>query len=120
MAFRSQRWRERCSISPLSLIAADPNRRGTKQLRRLLASPSSDVTRSEFEEEFLRFLDSASLPAPEVNVPLQVGTEWIEADCVWRGRRVIVELDGRRTHGTRSAFERDRRRDRALQVEGWR
>src|SRR6059036_3622316 len=34
--------------------------------------------------------------------------------------RLIVETDGHRTHGTRSAFERDRRRDQRLALAGWR
>jgi very-short-patch-repair endonuclease len=33
---------------------------------------------------------------------------------------VALELDGRRAHQTRSAFEADRRRDRLLTVAGWR
>jgi very-short-patch-repair endonuclease len=43
-----------------------------------------------------------------------------EADCAWIGPRLIAELDGRATHATRRAFERDRARDRALLVAGWR
>jgi very-short-patch-repair endonuclease len=45
---------------------------------------------------------------------------WIEADCIWREQRLIVELDGHATHATRSAFESDRARDRALVAAGWR
>jgi very-short-patch-repair endonuclease len=33
---------------------------------------------------------------------------------------LIVETDGHRVHGTRQAFERDRRRDRLLLLAGWR
>jgi very-short-patch-repair endonuclease len=32
---------------------------------------------------------------------------------------VIVELDAFETHGTTFAFERDRRRDLALEAAGW-
>jgi very-short-patch-repair endonuclease len=45
---------------------------------------------------------------------------WFEVDCLWREARLVVELDGRATHDTRAAFERDRLRDRMLQVAGWR
>jgi very-short-patch-repair endonuclease len=34
--------------------------------------------------------------------------------------RLVAELDGYDTHGTRRAFERDRERDRKLQVAGYR
>jgi very-short-patch-repair endonuclease len=33
---------------------------------------------------------------------------------------VIVELDGRASHDTAAAFERDRARDRMLQARAWR
>ncbi len=78
------------------------------------------VTRSELEERFLEFVASAGLPRPEVNAPVQVAGAWIEVDCLWRAQRVVVELDGRAVHATGTAFERDRARDRALQVAGWR
>jgi very-short-patch-repair endonuclease len=102
------------------LLTRHPRRHGAAALRRLLDAGFSGITRSELEDLFIRFLDNASLPAPDLNFPMQLGGHWIEADCVWREQRVIVELDGHRTHGTRAAFERDRRRDRALQAKGWR
>ena len=43
-----------------------------------------------------------------------------ECDAVWRDARLIVELDGYATHGTRRAFEQDRARDRKLAARGWR
>ena len=43
-----------------------------------------------------------------------------EVDAVWREARLIVELDGFATHGTRRGFERDRKRDRQLAAAGWR
>ncbi|MFL5839201.1 MAG: hypothetical protein ACJ77Z_01970 [Thermoleophilaceae bacterium] len=43
----------------------------------------------------------------------------IEADAVWRDRKLIVELDSWRAHGTQHAFEGDRERDLALAAAGW-
>ena len=43
-----------------------------------------------------------------------------EVDFVWPEVTLIVETDGWSAHGRRSAFERDRVRDAALQVAGWR
>jgi very-short-patch-repair endonuclease len=43
-----------------------------------------------------------------------------EVDAYWPAQRLIVEVDGWRYHGTRRAFERDRRKDAALQAAGYR
>ena len=61
----------------------------------------------------------AGIERPQTNVPLLVEGRWIEVDCVWRRQCLIVELDGRETHGTAHAFENDRARDRALITAGW-
>jgi len=39
---------------------------------------------------------------------------------MWPAHRVLVEVDGRETHGTRASVESDRARDRALTATGWR
>ena len=56
------------------------------------------------------------LPTPEVNATAEDHT----VDFLWRQERLIVETDGWAAHGTRSAFERDRRRDADLLAAGWR
>jgi very-short-patch-repair endonuclease len=78
------------------------------------------VTRSELEAAFLELVRELGLAHPEVNADLFVAGRWMECDCVWRDRGVIVELDGRTVHATAAAFERDRRRDRGLTAHGWR
>ncbi len=78
------------------------------------------VRRSGLEERFIDFLVRAVLPLPETNVTLELNGITLEVDCLWRAERVVVELDGHQAHGTRRAFEHDRRRDRALSVAGWR
>ena len=78
------------------------------------------ATRSELEDRFLAFVDRAGLPRPEVNAALQLADGWIEADCLWRAPRLVVELDGYTSHATRAAFDHDRARDRTLQAAGWR
>jgi hypothetical protein len=107
---------------PLSLgelLARHPRRPGAVAIRAVLGG-SAGITRSELEDRFLAFAGRAGLLRPATNVLLQVGGRWIEADCVWHDQRLIVELDGRAIHATPSAFERDRARDRALTVAGWR
>jgi very-short-patch-repair endonuclease len=55
------------------------------------------------------------LPQPEVNVKL----DRFEVDFLWRGARLVVEVDGWDSHRTRSAFEEDRARDARLTVLGY-
>lgn len=122
-AFReAERLRLVDTLSLADLVRRYPRRRGIATIKALLADRQigAMVTRSELEERFLAFLEDFDLPRPEVNVPLQISGRWIEADCVWREPRVVVELDGHASHATGTAFERDRARDRALQAAGWR
>ena len=109
-------------VVPLdALLERHRGQRGTAALRKIVKDrvlPA--LTRSEVEDRFLTFLDVHGLPRPEVNADLHLDGRWFEADFLWRDRRVIVELDGHQTHGTRAAFERDRERDRILQAHGWR
>ena len=72
-------------------------------------------TREEFERRAFEVFARAGLPRPQVNV-------WLgehEVDFCWPDRRLIVEADSWEFHGTRAAFERDRRRDQQLRAEGW-
>lgn len=107
--------------SPTSLgelVARHPRRKGTKSLRRLVEQDRIVATdlRSRLEGRFLALLDAENLPRPLVNAPLGPYTP----DFRWTEPRLIVELDGFETHGTRAAFERDRARDRAFMARGWR
>jgi very-short-patch-repair endonuclease len=100
------------------LLHRYPRHKGNRAVRAALQKrrEGSSVTRSELEEMFLALTDAAGIPRPEINALV----EGFEVDAVWRDTRLVIELDGRDTHGTPAAFERDRERDRALQVAGWR
>jgi very-short-patch-repair endonuclease len=88
---------------------------GTGRLRALAAEHLAlPETRSELERRFLRLCERAALPRPAVNVVVA----GFEVDCFWPSRRLVVELDGYQFHHDRASFERDRRRDAALQVAG--
>jgi hypothetical protein len=110
------------ALSLEDLILRHPRSRGVAALRRILADGrvGATVTRSELEDRFLAFVDRADLPRPEVNTSLALADSWVEVDCLWRPQRLVVELDGYTSHATRTAFERDRARDRTLQADGWR
>lgn len=102
---------------PQELLARYAGKRGTRTLRTLLSMSRSTPTRSELEADFKAFLDARpKIPRPENNTII----EGYEADFVWRDAKLIVELDGYATHGTRRSFERDRARDRRLLAKGWR
>src|SRR4051794_146663 len=103
------------------LLERYPRRRGTARLRKVIrAFADSDVrTRSHMEERFHGLVLDENLPAPELNGTIELGEVAIEADAVWRNAKLIVELDGRQAHATRSAFEVDRERDRLAALEGW-
>jgi very-short-patch-repair endonuclease/predicted transcriptional regulator of viral defense system len=104
--------------TPLTaLLERYPRRQGTRALREILdRGVSPTLTRSELEDRFLALVEGRRLPRPRVNV--RIGT--FEVDFLWRAQRLVVELDGRETHISAAAFERDRARDRALQAAGWR
>jgi very-short-patch-repair endonuclease len=96
-------------------------RRGTAVLRQVLAKYAGPtLTDRELEELFFALCRSAALPKPAVNewIALDRGIAY-KADFLWRAERLIVETDGWGSHGTRQAFENDRRRDRRLTVAGW-
>lgn len=95
-----------------------PGRRGSRLLAGVLArhDPGSTRTRSELEERMLGLCRRFRVPTPAVNATVHGD----EVDFVWRDARLMVETDGWAAHGTRGAFERDRRRDAELVAAGWR
>jgi len=108
-------------LSIPDLIRRYPRKRGTVKLKTLLGDAAAvrGVTRKELEERFALLLEGTDLPRPRLNVDLAVRGRFYEVDCLWAEQRLIVELDGRATHGTDRAFEKDRERDRLLLAEGW-
>ncbi len=106
---------ERLRLTSPTAVQPSPGRRGATHLRTLLLNARSP-TRSEFEAEFLTFVDTFDLPKPQTNVVI----EGKEVDAAWQRQKLIVELDTYTFHGTRQAFEEDRQRDRRLTAAGWR
>jgi hypothetical protein len=99
------------------LIARSPGRRGVRPLKHALAAyRPAPFTRSGFERRFIELCRRAGLPQPAANLWIAGG----EADVSWPERRLVVELDTAAHHQTRAAFERDRARDAALQLAGYR
>lgn len=109
-------------------VLAKHRRRGAPLLRRILREWPRDEAgrreppdlRSELEARFLALISAAELPSPECNRILEVDGRRLMVDFLWRKLRFVVETDGRHTHDNAAAFERDRLRDRVLQLGGYR
>lgn len=98
-------------------IARAPGRTGAGTVARLLErADGAALTRSAAERRLIDLIRAARLPTPETNAHLC----GYEVDFLWRRERLVVEVDGYAFHGHRAAFERDRKRDRALAAAGYR
>ena len=103
-----------------SAIARSNGHRGTQLLARA-TTREPKWTRNEWEAAFLELLRAAGLPEPLTNDAFDVPDHGhCEPDYHWPAQRVIVELDGFETHGTRAAFRADRAKDAALTASGYR
>lgn len=104
------------------LLARNPGARGTARLRRVLArlDPRAAWTKEELERRFLLLCRSSGLPAPLINASIPLEGRKFVPDFFWPAQRLIAETDGFETHGTRQAFEDDRRRDQLLDAAGYR
>jgi very-short-patch-repair endonuclease len=106
-----------------SIARRNLHTRGAKRLAPILAEHRTAVpTESELEELLLELLRDAKLPVPQRQAYIDPGDDepLIRADFAWPDRRLIIETDGGRYHGTDRAFEHDRRRDQRLMIAGWR
>ena len=99
-----------------ALLTRCGGHRGRGRLARALAiyRPDPAFTRSRFERRFRHLVSAAGLPAPSMNFNV---AEY-ELDAYWPDLRFAVELDLFETHGSRAAFERDRRRQEELKLLG--
>jgi very-short-patch-repair endonuclease len=94
-----------------------PHRTGAGRLRAELDREQGPAwTRSEAERRMKLLLRQAGLPTPQTNRKIA----GFQADFVWPDQRLIVEVDGFQFHGHRRAFERDRKRDAAHVLAGYR
>ena len=93
-------------------------RPGRSSLTAALAAyrPSDRILRSVLERRLHNLLRRAGLPLPATNVSIA----GFEVDAYWEEFGLAVELDSRSHHARRAAFQRDRERDRALQLAGLR
>jgi very-short-patch-repair endonuclease len=116
-------WEEADRLNLLRLSAVEGvcergyGRRALRPIRHLLAEArAATITRSPLEDDFAAFCRDHDLPTPSFNTTV-LG---FEVDALWPQERLAVELDSWEFHHHRAAFERDRTRDAALQVAGYR
>lgn len=118
----------RLDVQEIDRVLARGRRRGAPNLRAILDLWRTDDERkrkprlrSPLEGFLLPALIAAGVPRPECNVKLRVdGGRPLEVDMLWRAQHLAIEADGEETHGTRSAFQEDRRRDQRLVAAGYR
>jgi very-short-patch-repair endonuclease len=99
-----------------------PGRKGTKQLRRVLASRSlrQRPVDSDYELRLLRALQDNGMPTFERQMPLLLtGGELVHPDLAEPTRRFIIEVDHAEWHSRREASQYDRWRDRQYHLLGW-
>jgi very-short-patch-repair endonuclease len=88
-------------------LARRPNAKGAARLRAHLLGDAPLIL-SRMERRFMRLLRDDGRELPTTNE--RVGNHRV--DCHWPHLDLIIELDSYRFHGSRRAWEKDRRRDR--------
>ena len=96
-----------------AILARRPPVPGAGRLRAVL-NGDVRVTLSTLERRFLERLTEAGLPLPQTNRP--AGGRGV--DCRWPEHHLTEELDSYRYHGSRHAWEQDRRREREAHARG--
>jgi very-short-patch-repair endonuclease len=109
-------------LSLPQLLERYPRRRGSAVLRTLLreGTVAAGVTRSKLERLFVSLIETYGLPRPRLNATIAIRGRFLMVDGLWEREGLVVELDGRGSHGTARSFEADRERDRILLAAGWR
>jgi very-short-patch-repair endonuclease len=112
-------------VHEVDRVLARGRRRGAPRLRAILApwrikDERPPRLRSRLEARILPRLLEGGLPRPQCNARVPVDGRRLEVDLLWQEQRLVIEMDGRETHDTRAAFERDRWRDQLLTAAGYR
>ncbi|HET9094341.1 MAG TPA: type IV toxin-antitoxin system AbiEi family antitoxin domain-containing protein [Solirubrobacteraceae bacterium] len=94
----------------LDVAARNPLHPGARVLRALALASAGEAKRSSLELDWQDFAERHGLPPYEMNVMMADR----RVDVLFTPDRLIVELDGWATHGSRRAFEDDRERDAAI------
>jgi very-short-patch-repair endonuclease len=83
-------------------------------------NPDFVAPESELEALFLELVEGYGLAVPERQVDLGDGDSWIgRVDFLFRGARLVVEVDGAEFHDGLADRRRDAERDERLEAAGW-
>ena len=100
-----------------NLLARTRGQRGTAIVRAVLDNlREPDPTENDYEAAVLALVRASGLTEPICQAPMVLGGEPVRIDFLWPRARVALEADSYEFHGTRQAFERDRRRDQLLRL----
>lgn len=100
-----------------TVCARSSGRRALRPIRHLIETGwMTEDTQSRLEDRVLDLCRKHDLPSPVTGARV-LGKE---VDAFWPAAKLTVEADSWRYHGHRAAFERDRDRDAAMQVGGYR
>ena len=97
----------------LDVAGRNPRHPGASRLQELAGASNGEAKRSGWEGDWAHFAKRYKLPSYEMNV--HVAGERV--DVLFTPDRLVVELDGWDTHGTRLAYENDRSRDAKILAE---
>ncbi len=114
----------RVSVEEISTVidqVAKRGKPGATALRRIIAERGTglEAKMSTLERRGLGVLRAGGLPDPILEYPIPWDS-WKRFDAAYPKAHVAIEWDSKRFHGLIDAFERDRRRDRAALLHGWR
>jgi Protein of unknown function (DUF559) len=101
---------------------AEHGRAGTVLMRTLLTEREPDYVppESELEARFVELVSKHGLATPERQVDLGDDAGWIgRVDFLFRGARLVVEVDGAEFHDGLIDQRSDEARDARLQSAGW-
>lgn len=104
----------------VDVLARGAGVRGAPALRAAIAGGPAP-TRSELEDIVLDLIDRATPERPQMNAKIRLeGRTTIEADFLWRARRLVIEADGAAWHDDPLTRELDAERQAALEAAGYR
>jgi len=87
--------------------------------RRELLLDSRDEPWSAAERRIHRLLRSAGITGWKTNQPITIDGSTYYVDVLFRGIRLVIEIDGRGHHIGKEVFEADRWRQNLLVLDGW-